>query len=379
MGSNSVFAYHNPVNIRFGVGSFQAALAEILGSAAARVAVFYGRSAMCELGAIDTIRSVLPHCEIREYRNILSNPDVRDITSVMEAWPETDWVIAIGGGSVLDFGKAIAFMAGQQEDLLAFLRNQNIAPSRPGVPFIAIPTTSGTGSEVTPWATVWGFQENAKYSLSDSYMFAQYAIVDPSLTLSVPPYVTAYTGYDALSQALEAYWSRNANPVSDLFALEAIRLLLANLGPGVEEPASLEHREALATASLLDGLAFSNTRTTAVHAVSYPMTLHYGVPHGVACSLTLAEFWQYNLEAIAPIKVARLLGAVGEKNPEAFSRRLKALARRIGLPLTLAGAGIPREGIDVILDEGFHRDRVVNNPRQLTRKDLRQILERIYD
>jgi phosphonate metabolism-associated iron-containing alcohol dehydrogenase len=298
---------------------------------------------------------------------------------MLQDWSAPDWVIGIGGGSVLDFAKSVAFMAGQQESLWAFLTHKNVAPSRPGLPLIAIPTTSGTGSEVTPWATVWDFQENKKYSLSDPRMFARHAIVDPSLTLSLPPHITAYTGYDALSQALEAYWSRYANPVSDLFALEAIHLLLAHLGPVVENPDCLEHRVALAKASLYDGLAFSNTKTTAVHAVSYPMTLHYGVPHGVACSLTLAEFWQYNVEAIDPAKVVRLLAAAGEQTSEAFAERLRALAHQIGLPVTLAEAGIPREGIDVILDEGFHPERVVNNPRQLTRKDLREILERIYD
>jgi alcohol dehydrogenase class IV len=135
----------------------------------------------------------------------------------------------------------------------------------------------------------------------------------------------------------------------------------------------------MAKASLYAGLAFSNTRTTAVHAVSYPMTLRYNVPHGVACALTLAEFWRYNLDAMSPVKVARLLAAVGEETPEAFGERIKELAHRVGLPVTLAQAGIPREGISVILDEGFHPDRVVNNPRELTREDLRKILERICD
>jgi len=379
MDNNAAFAYHNPVHIRFGLDSYQEALVHILGSNAVRVGLFYGRNAVQKLGAIDAIRETLPHCEIREYGSISPNPDVHDISAVMQTWPETDWVIGIGGGSVLDFAKSVAFMAGQQESLPAFLTHQNVAPSRPGLPFIAIPTTSGTGSEVTPWATVWDREGNRKYSLSDPRMFARYAIVDPSLTLSLPPDITAYTGYDALSHALEAFWSRHANPVSDLYAIEAVRLSLTHLGPVMDDLGSVEHRVELAKASLYAGMAFSNTKTTAVHAISYPMTLHYGVPHGVACSLTLAEFWRYNLDAIDAAKVARLLAAVSEKDPDAFGGRLKALAQQIGLPVTLAQAGMPREGIDIIVDEGFHPERVVNNPRQLTRGDLRAILERIYD
>jgi phosphonate metabolism-associated iron-containing alcohol dehydrogenase len=379
MDSNRFFSYHNPVHIHFGVGSYAQSLAQNLGSTEAQVGLFYGHSAMQELGAIDAIRQGLAHSCIREYGNIAPNPDMRDISAVLETWPETDWVIGIGGGSVLDFAKSVAFMAGQEESLRTFLTQGDATSARAGLPFIAIPTTSGTGSEVTPWATVWDFEENKKYSLSDPRMFARRAIVDPSLMLGLPPYVTAYSGFDALSHALESFWSRHANPVSDLYAIEAVRLSLAHLGPVMGDLASIQHRAGLARASLYAGMAFSNTKTAAVHAVSYPMTLYYGVPHGVACSLTLAEFWQYNLDAIDPAKVARLLAAVGEKDPEALTGRLRALARQTGLPTTLSQAGIPREGIDVIVDEGFNPARVANNPRQLTRDDLRDVLESIYD
>ena len=378
MGNQS-FAYHNPVHVRFGVDIYHKTLNQILGSSSARVGVFYGRSAMKETGAIDAIKRALPDCQIQEYGGISPNPDIRDIEAVLDTLEEIDWVIGIGGGSVLDLAKSVAFMAHQGESLRAFLTHRNVELPRPGLPFIAIPTTSGTGSEVTPWATVWDKQENRKFSLSRREMFPDHAIVDPSLTIGLPSYITAYTGYDALSHALEAFWSRHANPVSDLFAIEAVRLSLAHLGSVMDDLGSVEHRVGLAKASLYAGMAFSNTKTAAVHAISYPMTLYYDVPHGTACSLTLAEFWRYNLDAIDPAKVARLLAIVGEKDPEAFAGRLKALACQIGLPVTLSGVGIPREGIEVILEEGFHPDRVVNNPRQLTREDLREILESIYD
>ena len=392
---NQSFTYYNPVHVRFGVDIYRKSLNQILGSslqqpfggaqdkaqdsASARVGLFYGGSAMKKIGAIDAIKRALPDCQIQEHGNISPNPDVREVETVLEKLEEIDWVIGIGGGSVLDFAKSVAFMARQRESLRAFLTHENVEPPCPGLPFIAIPTTSGTGSEVTPWATVWDKQENKKFSLSHTEMFPDYAIVDSTLTIGLPAYITAYTGYDALAHALEAFWSRFANPVSDLFAVEAVRLVMKHLEPVVEDLTNLQHRIGLAKASLYAGMAFSNTKTTAVHAVSYPMTLHYGVPHGVACSLTLADFWRYNLDAIDPAKVARLLAAMGEKDPEAFAGRLKALAHQIGLPVTLAQAGIPRGGIDIILDEGFHPERAVNNPRHLTREDLREILERIYD
>jgi phosphonate metabolism-associated iron-containing alcohol dehydrogenase len=373
------FVYHNPVRIQFGADIYCEALNQILGTASIQVGLFYGRGAMQQIGAIDAIKEALPNCRLYEYGGISPNPDVRDIETVLGTLAEIDWMVGIGGGSVLDFAKSVAFMVRQSEGLRAFLTHRNMETPHPALPFIAIPTTSGTGSEVTPWATVWDEQEGAKFSLSYPEMFPHYAIVDPALTAGLPPYITAYTGYDALSHALEAFWSRHANSVSDLFAIESIRLVMEHLLPAVEGSGDLEHRVGMAKASLYAGLAFSNTRTTAVHAVSYPMTLRYNVPHGVACALTLAEFWRYNLNAMNPFKVPRLLAAVGEETPEAFGERIKELAHRVGLPVTLAQAGIPREGISVILDEGFHPDRVVNNPRELTREDLRDILERICD
>jgi phosphonate metabolism-associated iron-containing alcohol dehydrogenase len=377
--NNQSFAYYNPVQIRFGVDIYHKTVNQILGSTSARVGLFFGRSAMKKIGAIDAIKGALPDCQIQEHGNLSPNPDVREVEAVLEKLEEVDWVIGIGGGSVLDMAKSVAFMARQRESLCAFLTHENVEPPCSGLPFIAIPTTSGTGSEVTPWATVWDKQGNRKFSLSHPEMFPNYAIVDPTLTMGLPAYVTAYTGYDALAHALEAFWSRYANPVSDLFAVEAVRLVMKHLRPVIKDSSNLQHRIGLARASLYAGLAFSNTKTTAVHAISYPMTLHFGVPHGAACSLALAEFWWYNLDAIDPAKVARLLAAAGEKDPGAFAHRLRGLAHEIGLPVTLSAAGIPREGIDIILDEGFHPERVVNNPRHLTREDLREILERIYD
>jgi phosphonate metabolism-associated iron-containing alcohol dehydrogenase len=355
------------------------ALTQILGGTSVHVALFYGHSAMQKLGAIDAIRAALPDCHVVEYGHISPNPDVSDIQAILDAgMQDIDRVIGIGGGSVLDVAKSVAFMAKQTEDLYAFLTHRNVTPAHRGLPFVAIPTTSGTGSEVTPWATVWDRAHKKKYSLSHPLMFPHCAIIDPGLTLSLPPYETAYTGFDALSHALEAFWSRYANPVSDLFAIEAIRLSLQHLGPVMDDLGSRVHRAALAQASLYAGLAFSTTKTTAAHAVSYPMTMHFGLPHGVACSLTLGEFWRYNLDYIDAAKVGRLMASIGQDDPLALPERLKNLARQIGLPLTLKDAGIPVEGIDVILNEGFHPERVVNNPRPLNREDLRGILEKIY-
>lgn len=372
-----MFSYHNPVRVQFGVGIYAQVLERILGSARTHnVGLFYSLGAVAG-GVLDTIKQTLSHCKIHEYGGVCPNPDLQSIEMILDGFRMLDLVIGIGGGSTLDFAKSVAFMVRQQESLRTFLMQQNTTPARPPLPIIAIPTTSGTGSEVTPWATIWDFQEKKKHSLFHPQMFPYHAIIDPSLARSLPPYVTAYTGYDALCHALEAYWSRHSNPISDLYAIQAIQLVFGHLEQAVKTPTD-EHRIAMAKASLYAGLAFSNTGTTAVHAVSYPMTLHYGVPHGVACSLTLEKFWHYNLESVGARRVSRLLMARRHSASTALADRFQGLAQEIDLPTTLQAAGIPREGIDVIVEEGFH-ERVLNNPRELTREDLRGILEDIYD
>jgi len=195
MGSQS-FTYYNPVHIHFGVDIYLKTLNQILSpsfrqpfdrkrsdaqdTASLRVGLLYGRKAMKEIGAIDAIKRALPDCQILEHGDISPNPDVREIERVIDKLGVADCVVGIGGGSVLDMAKSVAFMARQRESLRALLTHENnVEPPHPGLPFIAIPTTSGTGSEVTPWATVWDKQKHKKFSLSHTKMFPDHAIVDP--------------------------------------------------------------------------------------------------------------------------------------------------------------------------------------------------------
>ena len=374
------FRYHNSVKISFGAGIYSDELQRIIGNQSLKIGLFYGCSAMKKIGAIENIKRVLSGCQIIEYGNISPNPDIQDIKSALsnQNQKEINWIIAIGGGSVLDFGKSVAFLLCQQHEIEAFLEKSVDNPN-PGLPFIAIPTTSGTGSEVTPWATIWDNQRKKKHSLAHELMFPNYAIIDPQLTLRLPAKITAYTAFDALSHALEAFWSKFSNPVSDLFAINSITLVMYNLSELMSDLQNLELRSKLAKASLYAGLAFSNTKTTAVHAVSYPMTLHYSVPHGIACSLTLGELLMFNKDYINKEKLAHLLDFLGYADVNELKRKFDELAKEAHLPTSLKEAGIPREGIEVILEEGFHPERVTNNPRELTKIELRQILEGIYE
>ena len=206
-------------------------------------------------------------------------------------------------------------------------------------------------------------------------MFARTAIVDPTLTNSLSPEQTALTGMDALTQAVEAYWSRNSQPISDAYALEAVRKISGNLRAAFSD-GGLQARSAMSEGSLFSGLAFSNTKTTICHSLSYPMTARFGVPHGQAVSITLPGFLLWNAEAIAP-KLPALLEAFGARDAGDAAQRIRSLMADVGLATDFRSLGLNKTAIDVVAEEGFYADRADNNPRPVRVEDAHRILHAI--
>ncbi|MEX5685739.1 iron-containing alcohol dehydrogenase PsrA [Pseudomonas silesiensis] len=281
--------FHNPVDTRFGWGSLQE-LASITEHQTVALVTFPEARA---LGLVDRIQDLLGDRLVYVIEDVQPNPDVAQLRGTYERfWQEAGdchTVIAVGGGSAIDTAKAliVGTESGRFDELLALL-----ATGKPFIPahnkvLIAAPTTAGTGSEVTPWATIWDSANHKKYSLHLDCTWPKVAIVDPELMLTVPGGVTVSTGLDALSHALESVWNINANPVSDTFAVSAIADILECLPLLRQDLSSKELRSRMALAALKAGLAFSNTKTALAHSISYEMTLHYGLPHGIACSFTL--------------------------------------------------------------------------------------------
>lgn len=282
----------------------------------------------------------------------------------------SDAVIGIGGGAILDSAKCAAILSVHPGNIGEYLQGRRKITHR-GLPFIAIPTTAGTGSEVTPWATVWG--KHKKFSLSDHRMFASCAIVDPQLTDSLPSSVTAESGIDALCQAVEAYWNVHHNETSDKYALQAIEVIRTNLATAVQKPTK-HVRDQMAWGSLLGGLAFSNTQTTICHAVSYPMTIHWGIPHGQATAITLPLFMRYTVATIDQKRREKLLKAFGVVSEEKAAYDIEVLIRAIGLKTKLSHLGLTKKNLSTIVKEGFHPDRAKNAPRIPTKEELYEML-----
>ena len=346
-----------------------------------------GRASYASSGAEAVLTRILQPYQVYRFCEFEPNPKITDVERGLALFQQQRFnvVIAVGGGSVLDVAKLIRIFAAQEASPVEVVKHgENI--QRRGVPLIVIPTTSGGGSEATHFAVV--YLDKAKYSVAHEYVLPDVAIVDPDLSHSMSPKLTAVTGMDALSQAAESFWCVNSTEESKADAREAIRLIVDNLEKAVHEPSS-ESRYAMSKAAHLAGRAINVSKTTAPHAVSYAMTSYFGVPHGHAVSLTLGEFLVYNSQVsnqdVADPRgveyvrrtIGELNGLLGERSAIASRDKISSLMRSIGLETRLGELGI-NSGADCDLIVGnVNLERAINNPRHVTKVFVRELLWRI--
>lgn len=295
-----------------------------------------------------------------------------------------DLLVGVGGGSALDITKVLSIMLTNEENVRDFVGIEKV--QNEGVPTILVPTTSGTGSEVTYNAIFTDLRDQVKKGIVSAYLLPKVAIVDPELTLTVPPSVTAATGMDALVHAIESYTAIRAGELTDGIALHAIKLISRSLCKAVYNGKDLKAREDMAMGSLLAGISLGNAGVGAVHALAYPLGGKFKVPHGVANSLLLPFVIKYN--AVADLeKFAEVAKAMGE-NVEGLSLReaadcavqaLAKLSQDVGIPSTLKEVGVTAEDIPGLAEEASKIDRLLNNnPRWLTVKEIKKIYEEAY-
>lgn len=278
--------YRNPVDVRFGRGSFSR-LADVIGGRS-YVLVTYGDAYFRALSGELEAKAGKPVLVIDD---IAPNPDIAHLETQTARFASLDTqpvvVVALGGGSVIDSAKVFAAARGDFSAVDAYLKKRAGAETIKPWPLIAVPTTAGTGSEVTCWGTVWDNAGGVKFSLAHPGLYPEFSIVDPDLMTGKPRDLTIQTGLDALSHSLESLWNRSANPVSMAHAITAARGVLSTLPLLANDLRNADLRERMARASTLAGFAFSNTKTAIAHSLSYPITLRHGVPHGIACSFSL--------------------------------------------------------------------------------------------
>ncbi|MRI31790.1 alcohol dehydrogenase [Endozoicomonas sp. OPT23] len=289
-----MWTFSNPVSIYSGSGSLSV-LKDLIGRRRYGVLTYRSDYFKQLTLRISGIIGREPDCIIDGVEENPSIPHLKHLCSRLQATePSPEIIIALGGGSVIDACKAIAACSGEARELEELVLEAS--PIINPIPFICIPTTAGTGSEVTCWATVWNPENNKKHSLSAPSLYSEAAILDPDLTRTLPKRVAISSALDALSHALESLWNIHRNPISTNYALEAIKRIYQYLPQLNLETNADVAREELQLASTLAGLAFSNTRTAIAHNLSYAITLEKGTAHGIACSFTLPTILRANSE-----------------------------------------------------------------------------------
>ena len=317
---------------------------------------------------------------VNVFSEVVADPPEHIVDSAVGAARamEADLVIGFGGGSSMDVAKLVAVLANGSQALHQIYGIGNVTGSR--LPLVQVPTTAGTGSEVTNIAIVTT-GETTKMGVVAPQLYADLALLDATLTLGLPPLVTAATGIDAMVHAIEAYTSKHKkNPLSDNLAREALRLLSQNLLVAVEDGANLEARQAMLLGACLAGQAFSNAPVAAVHALAYPIGGIFHVAHGLSNSLVLPHVLRFNLPATAA-HYAELAGIVvphasgsEEARAQALIVAMQQIAKITGVETTLQQVGIVEHDLDRLADDAMLQTRLLgNNPRELTREDARAI------
>ena len=287
-----------------------------------------------------------------------------------------DLVLAVGGGSVLDVAKLVAALHDRTEPVAAFY-GINILDTRRTALF-CVPTTSGTGSEVSPNALLFDEAAIAKKAVISPALVPDAAFVDPALTFSLPPALTATTGIDALSHCLETYANRVAHPAVDTRSLEGVRLIGTHLARCVADGRDAEARAAVSLGSLYGGLALGPVNTAGVHALAYPLGGEFHMAHGLSIALLLPHVVRFNLPAM-PERHAALAAVLGGTCAADLPDLLSGLIARCGIDARLSAHGIPRDALPRLADAGMQVTRLLkNNPREVTRADALRIYEAAY-
>ena len=360
------FFYAQPVKIRFGEGSFDR-LGELLDELGVKRAVLVcGRHfapRALELTAQDG-RFAAAFCSVEQ------NPQLSGVEETVRLCRRhgADAVIGVGGGSAMDTAKFAAAVAPNEGTAEDYYRGRRALDAKSRLTIIAVPTTAGTGSEVTQVSVISCGSE--KITTNHPAFMPTAAVVDPLLTLGVPPRTTMNTGLDAIAHAIEGYWSVNHQPITDLLATEAVRVALENLERAYTEGSDRAARRAMSYASLLAGLAFAQPKTAACHACSYPLSERYHLPHGEACAFTLDSFVRLNADE----RLEKLARGAGLSGTAELAERIAALKELAGLRRRLSELA---EEVDIpdLAAACLAHPLMNNNPRRLTQGDLIAMFE----
>lgn len=374
----SILSIHFPGKLVFGNGCLHQLSDEIAAHSTGRVFIVTITPLLPALkGLIDSLGKKGIH--VVTNTGIVREPTFQDFHRIMaEASPfDPDIVIGVGGGSVLDVAKLIAAQLGNQQSLNDYV-GIGLLKQRARY-LVCIPATSGTGSEVSPNAILVDDADGQKKGIISPYLVPDVVYVDPLLTVSVPPDITAATGIDALTHCLEAYTNKFAQPFIDMYAFEGMRLIGGHLIKAVRNGGDEEARSQVAMGSLLGGFCLGPVNTAAVHALSYPLGSSFHLPHGLSNALLLPYVMEFNLPA-ARERYTGVAHALGCTTAEQGIEKVRFLIRECGLPATLKAVGVPYDAIEALAVDAMKVTRLLkNNPRPVSQQDAITIFKSAYE
>lgn len=375
--SSRSFEWLAPTRVIFGPGTrsrLRSVVDEVAGESA-RVFLVTGRHNLRAQGTLQEVLDALGESRVTLFDEVTPFPSPDLVDSATEACraASADVVVGIGGGSPLDLAKAVAVLATHEGTAREYAIKQKSLQRR-GLPFVALPTTSGSSSEVTIGAAMWDMEAKQSMSVRGPLAFPTVAIVDPELTLSMPRLLAANTGMDAFTSAFESYWSTDAQPMTDALHLEVIKLFSNNLERSCNE-GDLDSRSACALAATVAGVSYSNSRANVCHAVGSPLTLFWNVEHGQSVAVGLPPFLRWNAETFRHRQDA-LWDALGVGGLDEAVARITEMTENIGLESRLSGLGLGSTDMDTLMDN-IRWDLLETMPRPIEPEEARAFLQGI--
>ena len=377
------FRFKVPQNIEFGVGSLKK-LPEILNESKSEHVFLISDEGLAKLGVVKKVQDIVEADGLKctTYLGVVPNPTVDVVNESTKCYKESGAtsIIALGGGSSMDVAKATGVLAtygGKITDYEGLYK----VPG-PIVPIIAIPTTAGTGSEVTASAVVTDEERNYKMSVISYEMLPKYAVLDPQLIMTAPASIAASCGVDALIHALEAYVSNFASPFTDAMAEKAMELIGANLRRFVANRQDEEAAAAMLSGSMFAGIAFAWARLGNIHAMSHPVSAYFHVAHGVANAILLPTIVEYNALADHG-RYEKIYNYISKEKdpvidfvPEMLVDEARDLLRDLGIPQHLADVGVTEDKIELMAADAMKSGNIIANPRQSTIRDIIELYKK---
>lgn len=380
------FSFTIPQNIKFGAGTLDLLpdLAKELGKSKGYI---ISGPHLNKIGMVAKCRKALKNAGMESecFTETEGNPSTDTVVKATEGFKKSkaDFIVAFGGGSPLDVAKAVAVLATYGGNIVDYEGAGKVMG--PVVPMIAIPTTAGTGSEVTAFSVITDHSRNYKLTVVSNYLLPAYVILDPDLIATVPANTAAACGIDAMVHALEAYISKAASSFSDIFAREALRLIGGSIRDYVADRSNPAACESMMVGSLFAGIAFSHARLGNVHAMSHPVSAYFDVPHGVANAILLPTVVDFNKDAADPEKYRYIYGCISKDmgadinfTPDMLATEIRMLNYELGILPTLSDIGVTSDKFEQMADDAMKSGNIQCNPQFTMKNDILKLYEQAF-